>query len=43
MELANNYITDDNLNRDEIKEILNSKKENKEKLKINKIINKYNK
>ena len=31
MELANNYITDDNLNRDEIKEILNSKKENKEK------------
>ena len=30
MELANNYIIDDNLNRDEINEILKSKKENTE-------------
>ena len=32
MELANNYINDEDLNKQVIKEILNSKKENKEYL-----------
>ena len=30
MEMAKNFIEDEELNRDEIKEILNCKKENKE-------------